>query len=65
MNLETFLHAHRLGGLDALNVAINGLAEPERHSILKGLEEIGYIVRWRKLGARFGYVWSAPPESLF
>lgn len=63
MNLDTFLQAHRLGGIDALNVAINGLTELERNSVLKGLEKIGYTIRWRKSGGRFGYVWSAPPKD--
>lgn len=38
-------------GLDALNVAVNGLTALERHFVLKGLE---------KIGGRFGYVWSPP-----
>ncbi|MDQ0560740.1 hypothetical protein QO004_002529 [Rhizobium mesoamericanum] len=60
MNLEPFIDVYRLGGLDALNVALNGLAEFERHAVLKQLEEIGYAIKWRRLGAqiRLCVVWA-------
>ena len=51
MKLEMFVEAYRLGGLDALNVALNGLSELERHSFLRKLEVIGYTIRWRKAGS--------------
>ncbi|EPE96210.1 hypothetical protein [Rhizobium grahamii] len=60
MKLQMFVEAYRLGGLDGLNVALNGLSELERHSFLRELEVIGYTIRWRKAGSRFGYVWSGP-----
>ena len=63
MHVQVFIEAYRVGGLDALNVAINGLTDVERHSVVKKLEGIAYTLRWRSLGRRFGYIWSGPKSE--